>query len=751
MVDLNSAPMNHHISLWYLSVFLFTFTIVDAQKVGVKSDIGFACFNSALSWNFGCPNELLPFDCRCEKNDFLTTAMNCVIEHADNDVEKISKGWWYIRDQCHFWGNRTMELQELGDIYDEYKPKLIDPSTFNSSIAPGPIDIPNSLFRSQLVGAHDTKYHYNMGNNFAWALTGYWIGIMIAGILTNAIRILCPNVYNIIGTARVTKLRKFFTLPALIGKRHHSPLRLTKYFSAGMPTRGQFIIIIGASILNVASIVSFLGLKGNTPLCFLDQSDRSLHYVANRTGIMAIAQIPFTVLFACRNNPFIYLSGWSYDTFMTYHRWCARWMGTNAIIHAVTIYWSSFREKAVIFKWTRIHNWRGGNLAIYMVIIMMLMALRSIRGRIYEIFKATHIIMFLVFIICMLVHVSDYGWLGWLYSSLAFYGIEYVARCARVIMSGGIQDATFTLAEEGMYRVKIPNLNRKWDVRAGTYVYIRILDRDVFWQSHPFSIFQGADSQEDNSFNICVKAQMGATRMMLQKLIGREEKSFNKKVMIEGPYGYENYVSDYESILLFAGGVGFTAMYSYASHILTRLQPNQYLCMIWVVKDCKSLGAFEPEIMYLSQMRDYCRVRIFVTKPGELELGTVSQHQFSLKDSPVLEPAAGQEFSMTHEKKEGFSSASSRNNAFVEMDSNGGFYDDSGCPLPWSKDLAIHIDYGRPNIAAEVCDFIRTANGSKAICSCGPPMFVDEIRGGIIRSIADSDARVDYFEDAFSW
>jgi hypothetical protein len=43
--------------------------------------------------------------------------------------------------------------------------------------------------------------------------------------------------------------------------------------------------------------------------------------------------LPFLWLFGGRNNPFIWLTGWSFRTFNLFHRWVAKVIVVEAIIH----------------------------------------------------------------------------------------------------------------------------------------------------------------------------------------------------------------------------------------------------------------------------------------------------------------------------------------------------------------------------------------------------------------------------------
>jgi hypothetical protein len=69
-----------------------------------------------------------------------------------------------------------------------------------------------------------------------------------------------------------------------------------------------------------------------------DEPAQISRYIADRSGILAFAQIPLLIAFAGRNNVLIWLTGWSYDTFNVWHKWVARVCLLHTFIHSVA--WS---------------------------------------------------------------------------------------------------------------------------------------------------------------------------------------------------------------------------------------------------------------------------------------------------------------------------------------------------------------------------------------------------------------------------
>lgn len=58
-------------------------------------------------------------------------------------------------------------------------------------------------------------------------------------------------------------------------------------------------------------------------------------YVTDRSGFLAVANLPLLWLFAGRNDIFLWLTGWSFGTFNIFHRYVARVVTAEAIIHSI--------------------------------------------------------------------------------------------------------------------------------------------------------------------------------------------------------------------------------------------------------------------------------------------------------------------------------------------------------------------------------------------------------------------------------
>lgn len=65
------------------------------------------------------------------------------------------------------------------------------------------------------------------------------------------------------------------------------------------------------------------------------QSEQIWTYLTDRAGDLAVANMPIVWLFAGRNDVFLWLTGWDFGAFNMFHRYVARVLTVQVIIHSV--------------------------------------------------------------------------------------------------------------------------------------------------------------------------------------------------------------------------------------------------------------------------------------------------------------------------------------------------------------------------------------------------------------------------------
>lgn len=760
-------------------LFSLAANVAHCQKVGIRSSHALACWMAAQQWDFGCDNKI---PCLCQSTPYLGSVLDCVRDRLEEEPE-INDAYQFVQNQCKYNGHISYTFGKLDDIY--FNATLLTKNSNGTNTPPKsqkmtvPVDIDQKEFDSHYPAAYAAKRQYDLGTKFGCGLIGYWFFMAFIGMVSHSMITLYPELVSK-NHRIITKIRQYFILPALFGDKHSRPVKLFFKLSLTAPTRGQSLILFGYFVLNFVSL--FFDYNLLTPNPFLvNRMDQRLRYLGNRSGVISFTQLPLVILFAGRNNILIKHTGWSYNTFQVYHRWVARVMIIHAIIHAVCFTWLAIVGHTVAYRWQDVINWRAGNIAAYISIIMFLLSLGAFRSRFYEIFLFTHKCMYIIFIVGIARHCIDFGWMGWVYASIGIHVIERLLRLGRVIVSGSRNEAYAEIFPDDAFRLSVA-YSKRWDIGPGQYCYLRILTKDLFWQAHPFSIYKSPTTGDD-TIHFAIKAKKGATKTIAQKLKKQINKTDVFSVLIEGPYGVHSPVENYEIVFLLAGGMGVTATYAYAQYLQKVARRGQRVVFLWVIKDTSPLEWFGEEILSLAHDPSL-DVQIYITQKlkaaGEqenhtqdLELEEVKKNPDdtdshsaspSTQVHPIYNYKEGSQMTLAAipEKKE----LSDMDNSKKPESSMYNLPNQSSIPLHHSdptffqttalsqriQDQFDHIFHeGRPNIQEEVSKFMVTGKGSMAVVSCGPPSFIDYIRSSIVNNIKHTDHRVDYFEEAFSW
>jgi predicted ferric reductase len=306
--------------------------------------------------------------------------------------------------------------------------------------------------------------------------------------------------------------------------------------------------------------------------------------------------------------------------------------------------------------------------------------------------------------------------MSWLYVSLGIYGAERTVRVIRVLYSGYFVTGMFELCTptssgQSAYKIRI-RYSQQWDVKAGSFIYVRILTTDGFWQSHPFTAYRSPTAlYGSKELQLVCKEKKGLTKKIATRLRCSENYSIILPLLIDGPYGLTIPLSSYSSVLMLVGGIGFTAAYSYASEFRRENLPRKVL-FIWVVREEEMISWFQSELEQLSK-NEIVDVRIFVTGKEQCGQNLASN---SLNSSKSLTNLNSEEI--------------------LEV-----------------PDITTTSQtyYMRPSINTEITSFICSAEFSGVVFTCGPPRFVDEARYSVVHNIEGSPNSVDYFEEAFAW
>ncbi|KAJ9606502.1 hypothetical protein H2200_009463 [Cladophialophora chaetospira] len=320
---------------------------------------------------------------------------------------------------------------------------------------------------------------------------------LLAGLYLWLIALLPPHLRQ---DGLVMWLQASFFLPAFLRKRHSQPLP----FKLGyVPKRSTSTLITLYIILNIVFCsVPYRSVQPNS--WYSDRNPEIAAYVANRTGVLSFANMALAILFSTRNNPLMYLSGWSQTTFLAFHRWAARVAILQAVVHSIvyTADYCYFKDggNAYYAEAAQPYFW-WGIIATAAMGLMAGLSVLPLRVWAYELFLVVHIILAILSLVGSWYHVDirfskNWGYEVWLYIAFAFWAWDRLVRLLKVayysIPSPPAAQVELVQGTNVVMLTIFPG--RQWTPQPGLHTFVYFPSLKKFWENHPFTILDWGHS-----------------------------------------------------------------------------------------------------------------------------------------------------------------------------------------------------------------------------------------------------------------
>ena len=465
------------------------------------------------------------------------------------------------------------------------------------------------------------------------------------------------------------KIKQHVLYAPLFRARHNKEIQLSRAVSIGtLPSRFHAVLI---GIYLFSNIAYCLVLSWERPVFASVVAE-----LRGRSGVLATLNLIPTILFALRNNPLIPLLRVSYDTFNLFHRWCARVVVIEALIHTVAFLINSsasgISELSNTIATSSSYQW--GLVATIALMIILVQAFSPIRHAFYETFVTLHRILVVLTLVGVWYHIerANLPQLPWLRACFALWGYEWGMRMYRTIyynlsVKTGMTKVIVEALPSEACRVTFL-LSRPWHARPGSHVHVYL--PSIGWlSSHPFSVawsetrprgrsadgvdlekavdtpqrrgstlkMPGMDpnivvqelaaSESPKTASVStVSLVMRARTGMTKHLYDKASKSPNGQIIIrgalEGPYGGHESMSSYGTVVLFAGGVGITHCISYVRELLQEYADGtcstRRILLVWSVPNTEALEWVRPwmdQVLRMEGRKEVLRIQLFITKP----------------------------------------------------------------------------------------------------------------------------------------
>jgi predicted ferric reductase len=376
------------------------------------------------------------------------------------------------------------------------------------------------------------------------------------------------------------------------------------------PSLSTTVIVIGALLVGV------LYTCLPQPL-FWDSIAYGSPPIAVRSGMMAVALLPWIVALSMKANFITMITGIGHERLNVLHRWAAYICLILSVIHTVPFYVTPIWEKGArqvfenFFNQTGFYAYGTGVAALVPLCFLCVHSVGPLRHRMYELFVTLHVPAAIVFLAMMFWHCNNYltSW-HYLFSTLTIWVLSYFVRIFYLNWTRPGQlswligdECAVTLMPENAIKVTIPTKVR-W--RPGQYIYLRMPGISVF-ENHPFTIASLCDEDFPSEYGegyrdmvIVFRPFGGFTNKVRQSAL-EHGPWHTYRAFIDGPYGgMQRRIEAFDDVVLIAGGSGITAIISQLLTLIKKMRDGKAVTrkihVIWALKRPETMEWFKEEL-----------------------------------------------------------------------------------------------------------------------------------------------------------
>lgn len=669
--------------------------------IGCKSAI------SKKAYFCGKPESDKKYTCSCKNEYALASWLGCTEEyfpHLSKD-KLVSQ----IVQLCQTKGKqKKMTSKKLVDNYESLQNDFVnidEDSKYNKTSPKFPIH-GKSVEKAATLAMISNKHRWDnvstshyMGIAFVAAVG---LVMIVAGILNWLSRF--SLTYNNAKTGTLVNfVRKNFSL-GILGNHLHGG------FLGGVnPDRVEafFICLMFLYIVLTNFILGFDYLEGDT--VFANKQAGLSRYYGDRSAISLSYHLPLLFIFPGRNNFFQVITRWKYQRFVTFHKWLARFVMMEILIHSFAMASQTYaldkfsRFQTGWYRWGIVGTVAGG--------IILLCAAAPIRKYYYEIFLYTHIILVVTFLYSAWLHAASQDYEDFYWACCGIWIFDRVVRIARIFLNGFAPSATVEyFPGEEVLKITVANTSKIMKPYPGAHAFIHFLTPTTFFQSHPFTVYP-SESQPGHIHFTC-RIKKGITKKIADLCRKSEKNTIAIKIAVDGYYGEQSPYQMFDKSVFITGGTGISGPLFHAKR-LVETDANKEVKFYWSVRGLEDIKSYAPELLMFKDT--IVKPVIYVSQPEGSYLSTTSSDD--------------------NENKEEFTPP-----AEVNMD-------EQVAAIASFAD----IKFGRLKATEIIDSEISDAAGTIAFGACSHPEVVDQVRKHIAKSLNASSYRIEYFEEMQKW
>ncbi len=316
------------------------------------------------------------------------------------------------------------------------------------------------------------------------------------------------------------------------------------------------------------------------------------------------------------------------DKSYIYHKYLSICALVLAVIHNITISMGKKIERANGIKIPKDPYAMYGTFSMYIFIILILIALVAKKLN-YEKWKTIHKFMIIPYAF------GIYHYYG--SATYAVFSLEPFCIWLNLINIIGIISAIYSvflyekisfkykyrvkkleIVANGTFEITGDSIGKEIKFKPGQFAFLKILDNENGFVSHPFTISEAPKSGE---LQFTIKALGDHTKELLNTLKVGDE------FVVSGPHGKFNYKTGVKNQIWIAGGIGITPFRSFAQSGVG----EEFSVDLFYAYNNEDEGAYKEELQLLNS--NNLRVHLFNSKEkGFLSVNEISK-LVNIKDS----------------------------------------------------------------------------------------------------------------------
>ncbi|KAF2181279.1 hypothetical protein K469DRAFT_589592 [Zopfia rhizophila CBS 207.26] len=338
--------------------------------------------------------------------------------------------------------------------------------------------------------------------------------------------------------------------------------------------------------------------------------------VMKRSGLMATANM-IPLAFGSQVAFIADLFGIEPELYRRAHNWIGRILIAEGVLHAV-------------LATTLVENWYRDVGSLLVLVVLSAIALGSVpfvQTHFYEIFARCHFMLVVTLMIVAWKHLAPSSPLKppklYLLLSSCLWASNQLLRYVYMVYRNIKYRSPRTFVSsanikpmEGAVLVEITPA-RTWKFEAGQFVYLRLpgVSRTAFVEVHPFFVMWWSRDK----FELLIESQRGLTASLQHYAQELGSKKSNTMAIIDGPYGKKVDLTRFETVMLFATGIGIAGQLSYLKSLMNikdkRATSIKRITLFWEIEHLGHLqwvtqkldSLLEKDVSYILKIELYVR------------------------------------------------------------------------------------------------------------------------------------------------